>query len=97
MATLVERAQRGPLGGGGFLEPAVHHGRHGDPLREGMVLEEVTLSRLGGLGVFSNGPRQCIVERGARFFPRGGCGCHGEEALTFLPCLHGVAVTERKP
>ena len=33
-----------------------------------MVLEEVTLPRRDGLGVFSNGPRQRIVERGARSF-----------------------------
>ena len=61
-------SSEGPLGGGGFLEPAVHHARHGDPPRQGMVLEEVTLPRRGGLGVFSNGPWQRIVERGARSF-----------------------------
>ena len=77
---------------------------HGDPPRQGMVLEEVTLPRRGGLGVFSNDPWQRIVERGARIFPRGGCdlghdvftvaargGCHGEEALTFLPWLHRLS------
>ena len=33
-----------------------------------MVPEEVTVPRLGGLGVFLNGPRQRMVERGARSF-----------------------------
>ena len=68
MATLVERAQRGPYAGVAFIEPALHHVGHGDPPRQGMVLEEVTLPRRGGLGVFSNGLRQRIVERGARIF-----------------------------
>ena len=53
---------------GWLVEPAVHHGGHGDPPRQGMELEEVTLLRRGDLGFFSNGPRQCIVERGARIF-----------------------------
>ena len=57
--THVERAQGAPM---------LHHDRHGDPPRQGMVLVEVTLPRLGGLGVFSNGLRQRIVERGARSF-----------------------------
>ena len=63
-----ERAQRGPLGGGGFKSLRSTMAGHGDPPRQGMVLEEVTLPRVGGLGVFSNGPRQRIVERGARTF-----------------------------
>ena len=53
---------------GWLVEPAFHHDRHGDPPHQGMVPEEVTLPRRDGLGVFSNGPRQRIVERGARIF-----------------------------
>ena len=69
--THVERAQGAPRRGW-LEEPVLHHDRHGDPPRQGVVLVEVTLPRLGSLGVFSNGPRQRIVERGARIFPRGG-------------------------
>ena len=67
-ADACRESSEGPLGGGGFLEPVLHHVRHGDPSRQGVVLEEVTLPRLDGLGVFSNGPRQRIVERGAQSF-----------------------------
>ena len=67
-ATHVERAQRGALCEGGFVEPVACHVRYGGPPCQGMVLEEVTLPRRGGLRVFSNGPRQRIVERGARIF-----------------------------
>ena len=65
--THVERAQGAPRRGGlESLCPTMSG--HGGPPRQGMVLGEVTLPRLSGLGVFSNGPRQRIVERGARIF-----------------------------
>ena len=63
-----ERAQRGPLCGGG-LEPAFHHDRHGDPPRQGMVPEEVTVPRLGGLGVLLERPVATYSREGSpKFF-----------------------------